>query len=120
MLNLIIQEEVFGAGTTTKLPIIIPSERITLASLIQTKAATKVRQINDATKKPELSINHRFLSAKEQLLNQPSIKSISDKEKKRIDDLQGVLPTADQERTHQSGGTLTEAEYADALAKGLS
>ena len=39
---------------------------------------------------------------------------------KRIDDLQGVLPTADQERTQESGGTLTEAEYADVLAKGLS
>ena len=85
MLQLLVKEEVFGSGTTNELPVTFSSDRLTLGDLIQTKVAAKVKKINEEMK--ENSIHHRFLSKKEKILNQPTLQSLTEKERQRVENL---------------------------------
>jgi aspartate/tyrosine/aromatic aminotransferase len=68
MFEIIIQEEVFGAGTSNPLPVTIAKERLTLADLIMEKARAKAAVANRQLENPQL--NQAFISEKEQLLNE--------------------------------------------------
>ena len=84
MLNLIIKEEIFGNRKITNLPITLPSEKITLAELIQKKVATKVCLINNEIDSKDFG--SRFKSLKEQVLNKEAHqKQIADNEQRKAD-----------------------------------
>ncbi|MCB0557022.1 MAG: hypothetical protein KDD02_25970 [Phaeodactylibacter sp.] len=68
MFEIIIQEEAFGAGTSSPLPVIITQEHMTLADLIMEKVRAKVAVVNRQLDAPKL--NSSFISEKEKVLNQ--------------------------------------------------
>ena len=84
MLAITIKEEVFGSGNTNDLKVTFANERLTLTELITAKVRAKVENINANLKANEP--DHRFISAKERLLNISSIKNKTNRLKDKIEE----------------------------------
>lgn len=90
-MDIVIQEQIFGAGTATALPITLASEQLTLAELIVAKAKAKVQFVNatlsappqvaaQLTKKEQI-LNHHTLEARQQKMEAQYQDALLDAEK---------------------------------------